>query len=439
MYLEFFGLKDAPFRITPDTDFWFPGAQRGEILDALIYALSHGEGLTKVVGEVGSGKTMLLRVLLSRLPETVDSLYLANPTLSPDEMLAALLTDLGAAPQAGATRQGMLDQLNVLLLDKHQRGRRVVVFVEEAQAMALSSLEFLRLLTNLETTRDKLLQIVLFGQPELNELLAVTGIRQLKDRITLNLQLDPLPPAAVPAYLRSRLATAGYRGPDLFNAKTTQAIARYSSGLTRRINILADKALLAAYADQTHNVSLKHVNAAANDAELVPPKTQRKMTWGWLSAGMAAGLGLITFLGWLGVGSVVRATAVDPRLTIARRVFLPESAPSAYGPTQQALDWLRHAPPHTFVIQLDTSHDAAQASASLMALEKLSVPRPLRMFPDATNGGKTWAVVSGEFSERAQAEAALAALPSALRARGPFLRTVGRIRRTLATPAQQTS
>ncbi len=443
MYLEFFGLKAAPFRITPDTDFWFPGAQRGEILDALVYALSHGEGLIKVVGEVGSGKTMLLRMLLNRLPETVDSVYLANPTLSPDEMLAALFTDLGVNPGPAVSRQAMLEQLNRLLMDKHREGRRVVVLVEEAQGMALEGLEFLRLLTNLETARDKLLQIVLFGQPELDELLVNPRIRQFKDRITLNLHLDPLPAETVPAYLHTRLAAAGYRGPDLFNAKTIKAITRFSGGLGRRINILADKTLLAAYGDQTHNLSRAHVEAAANDAELTQPNARRKLNWVWVAMGVAAGLGLMSYLAWLGLGSTATLAQAAPRLVSPRpsasvlSAPVPAMVPPAERLATETLAWLDKAAPGTLVIQLYAARDAVDAFAFVEGLATLTIPKPLRVFPAATATGTRWTVVAGKFSQLGLAEAVLANLPQALRATCPYVRSVGKIRRSLADPNQK--
>jgi MSHA biogenesis protein MshM len=431
MYQDFFGLKAAPFRITPDTDFWFPGGQRGEILDALIYALSHGEGLIKVVGEVGSGKTMLLRMLLTRLPATVDSSYLANPTLSPDEILAALLTDLGAHPAAGSSRQEMLEQLNRLLLDRHLQGRRVVVLVEEAQGLALESLEFLRLLTNLETARDKLLQIILFGQPELDELLANPRIRQFKDRITLNLRLDPLPAETVPAYLQTRLAAAGYRGPSLFNAKTVQAITRYSGGLGRRINILADKTLLAAYGDQTHNLSLAHVQAAANDAELVQPPTRRKTPWAWVAAGLAAGLGLMAYLAWLGLGKAPMPAQISARPeSPVPSASVPPPAVSTLALPRGLARVARHRndAPRAFVIKPSTTKDA-KASVLLKGLAEPAIPRSLQIFPGPS-------VVKGKSSERAPAEDALISVAQASRA-DPVVHAVGKIRRVPASPTQK--
>jgi type II secretory pathway predicted ATPase ExeA len=353
MYLHYFGLKDAPFRITPDTGFWFAGAQRGEILEALGHALAHGEGLTKIVGEVGSGKTMLLRMLMTRLPAGVDGVYLANPTLSADEMLAALLTDLGEKPKARATRQTMLDKLNRHLLEKHAQGRRVAVFVEEAQAMSLDTLEFLRLLTNLETARDKLLQIVLFGQPELDDLLSVPRMRQIKDRITLNIHLAPLPADIVPHYLRARLEVAGYRGPDLFNARVAQAIARYSGGLTRRINILADKTLLAAYGAQTHNLSVAHVEAAARDSELAPRKKRLLPDWKWITTGLAAALGLLAFTSWLGAASGIAQASVRS----GEAILAPAATPAA----QARLDPL--IKPHRSPDATKPGHAGAQTAA----------------------------------------------------------------------------
>ena len=265
MYLDYFGLNEPPFRITPNTEYWHGGGQRGELLGALLYAIDQGEGMVKVVGEVGAGKTMLCRKLAGQLPGHVDSVYLGNPTLGADDTLAAILVELGETPTEG--RQARLAQLNSVLLARHANGRRVVVFVEEAQGMSLDSLEFLRLLTNLETATDKLLQIVLFGQPELDVLLADPKIRQLKDRITVSLRLPPLAASEVGAYLRTRLAVAGYRGPDLFPPALVADLARASGGLSRRINVLADKMLLAAYAGQTHTLTRAHLAAATADAE----------------------------------------------------------------------------------------------------------------------------------------------------------------------------
>jgi MSHA biogenesis protein MshM len=272
MYYAFFGLKQPPFRITPDTDFFFEGGNRGAVLDALIYAITHGEGMVKVTGEVGSGKTMLCRV-------------------SAEEILHAIAFELQLPLPREAGRLEVMHALNEYLLAKHAEGKQVVVFVEESQSMPISTLEEIRLLSNLETRRYKLLQIVLFGQPELDANLRRPDIRQLRERITHSFSLTPLDPEAVRDYLLFRLRAAGYHGPDLFSPRVIAHMTRATGGLTRRINIVADKALLAAFADTTHNISLKHVRAAVADSEFSGARGPR-MTWlrrpGWAGAAVLA-------------------------------------------------------------------------------------------------------------------------------------------------------
>ncbi len=424
MYFDYFGLKEAPFRITPNTEYWYAGGQRGEMLAALLYAIGQGEGIIKVVGEVGSGKTMLCRKLAAQLPDSVDSVYLGNPTLAPDDMLAAILADLGIeAPASG--RQARLAQLNATLLARHEAGRRVVVFVEEAQGIALDNLEFLRLLTNLETATDKLLQIVLFGQPELDVQLADPRIRQLKDRITLNLNLSPLTEAEVAAYLRARLAVAGYRGPDLFAPALIARMTALSGGLSRRINVLADKTLLAAYAGQTHTLTLAHLDAAAGDTDIQLPAHARPTLrrWAWLSAGLAAALGLLAFVAWQAV-----SLDASPPASAAMAV-LPPAPPSAVDVAdlaRQTQRWLAAAAPNTHVIQLASAKEAAQAAVLLGSLDA-ATPQPVRVLYGLRHGAPAWMILAGEFADRDAAMAALRTQPASA-AGTPFLRTVGKMR-----------
>lgn len=426
MYFDYFGLKEAPFRITPNTEYWYAGGQRGEMLAALLYAIGQGEGIIKVVGEVGSGKTMLCRKLVGQLPNTIDSIYLGNPTLPPDDMLAAILADLGIdTPENG--RQARLAQLNASLLARHQAGRRVVVFVEEAQGIALDNLEFLRLLTNLETATDKLLQIVLFGQPELDVHLAEPSIRQLKDRITLSLNLSPLTESEIANYLRARLTVAGYRGPDLFAPALITRMTRLSGGLSRRINVLADKTLLAAYAGQTHTLTPAHLDAAAGDAEMQPitsrPGGHR---WAWLSAGLAAVLGLLAFIAW-------QALTPPPPQPL-RPAVLPVATPAARVTEQarQTQRWLAAAAPGTHVIQLAAVKEAGQAAVVMGSLSA-ATPQPVRVLHALSRGTPAWIILAGEFPDRSTAQAALNKLPAAPASMDalqvtPFLRTVGKMR-----------
>ncbi|HEY0842282.1 ExeA family protein [Methylotenera sp.] len=267
MYYPHFGLQQPPFKITPNTDFFFSGGNRGAVLDALVYAISNGEGIIKVVGEVGSGKTMLCRMLQTILPERIESIYLANPSVAPEDVLHAIAFELQLDLPKDADRLKVMQALQAHLLSRHAEGRQVVIFVEEAQGMPLATLEEIRLLSNLETKQDKLLQIVLFGQPELDENLNQEQIRQLRERITHRFNLGPLHTKDVGEYLIFRLRAAGYHGPHLFTDASIKKLSHAAKGLVRRVNILADKALLAAFADNVYQVTPKHVNAAIHDSE----------------------------------------------------------------------------------------------------------------------------------------------------------------------------
>ena len=275
MYLDHFGLNGLPFKITPVTDFFFPGANRGEILKALIYAITDSEGIIKVTGEVGSGKTMLCRMLLERLPPQMETVYLANPSLSREEMLYAIADGLGLNLE-GQRVNVIMQSLQNLLEKKTAEGKRVVVLVDEAHAMPLDTLEELRLLYNLQLGDRKLLQIVLFGQPELNDKLSQPNMRQLKDRIVHHFSMLPLSRSVVESYLLFRLRTAGYHGPNVFSPTAANLIGTASNGLMRRVNILADKSLLAAFIENTHNIEAHHVQAAIRDSELSPPSVWQK-------------------------------------------------------------------------------------------------------------------------------------------------------------------
>ncbi len=299
MYCDHFGLKRAPFKITPDTRLFFPGGERGAVLDALIYAISRGEGIIKVVGEVGSGKTMLCRMLEEELPPRIEILYLANPTIAPIHILHAIAYELKLNVTAATPQLQVLTSVQHYLIGRHGDNRQVVVFVEEAQAMPIQTLEQIRLLSNLETQTDKLLQIVLFGQPELDAMIARPEIRQLKERITCSFQLPPFQRDDIRAYINARLYSCGYRAGELFSRPAVKAIQRHSCGLLRRINILADKALLASYVDSKPQVSARHVRQAVLDSEFVTSKR-----FAWLPvAGLAV---LLAVLGGVALGAFGR-------------------------------------------------------------------------------------------------------------------------------------
>jgi type II secretory pathway predicted ATPase ExeA len=298
MYLEHFGLNEPPFRITPLTQFFFSGAHRGEILDALVYSIGETEGIIKVSGEVGSGKTMLCRILLERLPKNFEAIYLANPSLSRKEMLNAISDALGL--DIGGERIGIvMNSIQKRLEQKAQEGKRVVVLVDEAHAMPLDTLEELRLLYNMQSGDVKLLKIVLLGQPELNTKLNKPNMRQLKDCIVHHFNMQPLSRKNLEDYLMFRMHAAGYQGSNIFSREAVKRIAEVSCGSMRRINILADKSLLAAFVEDVRNIEPRHVQAAMRDCEIKPPKT--KLTHKFLISSGAAALllaGLSTWWIW---------------------------------------------------------------------------------------------------------------------------------------------
>ncbi len=266
MYEEYFGLKRPPFKITPDTSLFYDGGKRGDILGALVYAVHRGEGIIKVVGEVGSGKTMLCRMLQLKLPQSVEIIYIANPSVPAQDILFVIAHELGLSVNKDASKHEVMRLLQDYLLQRHMEDKQVVLFIEEAQGMPLDTLEEIRLLSNLETDQNKLLQIILFGQPELDDNLSKQSIRQLRERITHSFNLSPLTPQEIYKYLNFRMREVGYTGPELVGIKLAHKIELFSGGLLRRINIIADKILLSAFAEGTHNLTAKHVIAAVNDS-----------------------------------------------------------------------------------------------------------------------------------------------------------------------------
>jgi len=330
MYLEHYGLRESPFRITPHTDFFFAGGNRGATLEALIYAITHDEGIVKVSGEVGSGKTMLCRMLLEKLPSEVETVYLANPSYTRDEILHALAAELQMDLPESRPSQ-LLRALQERLLQSYAADRRVVVLIDEAHAMPGETLEEIRLLSNLESSRHKLLQIVLFGQPELDDRLAQPDLRQLKDRITHNFALEPLHRTDVGPYLMFRLRAAGYHGPDLFSSKALQTIADASEGLTRRINILADKSLLAAFADNTHLVDTPQAQAAVRDAQfsaIAQPARPAASQWRTLALGLALTVLVASGAYWAGRQSNAASPAPVEQGVTGQLSVAPSATPT---------------------------------------------------------------------------------------------------------------
>ena len=295
MYAEHFGLRELPFGITPDTSFFFgsPGSQ--EALNTLLVAARSGEGFIKITGEVGTGKTLLCRKFMATLGEGFVTAYIPNPFLEPRTLMLALADELEVAldPQGQPLDQHqLLKSLTQRLLELAGAGKQVLLCLDEAQAMPIESLEALRLLTNLETEKRKLLQIVLFGQPELNRKLELDAIRQLAQRITFHYHLGPLSRDDLDFYVAHRLRVAGFGGARLFSKGALARLYRASGGIPRLVNILAHKAMMLCYGEGRQQVTAAHVAAAARDT-----LASKRRRWPWL-----AGLGALAALGATAAG-----------------------------------------------------------------------------------------------------------------------------------------
>jgi len=300
MYRAHFGLKATPFSLTPDTAFAFSSRAQREALDTLVLAVDGGEGFIKITGEVGTGKTLLCRRFLGHVASLTGSdggsagryraAYIPNPCLSPRTLLLAIARELKIRMANVNSDTDVMDALNRALLRLAARGSRVVVCLDEAQAMPVETLEALRLLSNLETEKSKLVQVILFGQPELDRKLARNDLRQLRTRIAFHYELSALSSAETEVYLAHRLRVAGHQGSAIFPAEVARAIHVYARGVPRLLNIIAHKSLLLAYGQGSPRVTLRHARAAAKDTpQAYSPLLLARLMWPrWLRFGASA-------------------------------------------------------------------------------------------------------------------------------------------------------
>lgn len=293
MYQDYFGLTEAPFSITPDTSYFYAHGHYSEALNTLLVALRTGEGFIKVTGEVGTGKTMLCRKLLNTVEERFVTAYIPNPMLTPYGLQSAVADELGLNMSRHYGHHQLLKMITNRLLELTADGKNVVLCIDEAQAMPVETMEALRLLTNLETEKQKLLQVVLFGQPELDERLNEKNVRQLKQRITFSYKLKPIDRDGMELYLTHRLGIAGYKGGNLFEVKAMRSLFKASRGIPRLINILSHKSMMSAYGEGTKYVDNKNMRAAIKDTEDAQLRSSDKKKPGWvaiLSAVLVASL-----------------------------------------------------------------------------------------------------------------------------------------------------
>lgn len=454
MYLNHFGLERPPFKITPDTSLFYEGGNRGAALEAVKYAILQGEGIIKVVGEVGSGKTMLCRMLEIKLPDYVEIVYLANPSLSPEKILHVIAMEMKLPVDQSDDKARVMQQLQEYLLDRHAKGRQVVVFIEEAQGMPLETLEEIRLLSNLETDQFKMLQIVLFGQPELDENLAQRQIRQLRERITHHLSLDIFDKKDIQSYLNFRLRAAGYKDADLFNARLAGKIAQYSKGLTRRINILADKTLLAAYADNSHQIKAKHIKMAAKDSQYGASGLPS-----WLKLVSAAMLMVILVsIGWFGRGIDDFSPAVNQSNVENDKNAATIRNNSTFSGENEDKQLLLSEPSHDLFRQslmaaseVGEGKNDSHYSIQLMMFEKdsnrivkqylnelkqLNLIEKAYIYPSVVNHKKVLHLAYGQYENYTLAEQAVEKLPESLKKARPFIRSIESIKKEIAEQRQ---
>jgi general secretion pathway protein A len=289
VYTEFFGLNEKPFAITPDPRYLYMSARHTDALAHLLYGISESGGFIQLTGEVGTGKTTLIRSVLEQLPAKADIALILSPQLTTVEFLATIIQELHCPPPAERTVKAYIDVLNAHLMQAHADGRRVVLIVDEAQTLSPELLEQVRLLTNLETSKQKLLQIILIGQPELRELLDRPEMRQIAQRITGRYHLEPLSKEDTRAYVGHRLRVAGAQS-GIFTKRAVDTLYRHSRGIPRLINVIADRALLAAYTKDQRGVDVRLVSAAAAEVFGI----RRRTPW-WPIATTTAGVAAVIF------------------------------------------------------------------------------------------------------------------------------------------------
>jgi len=298
MYEKHFALTERPFSIAPDPRFLYMSHQHREALAHLLYGVGEGGGFVQLTGEVGTGKTTVCRCLLEQLPEHVDVALILNPSVTALELLASVCDELRIRYNSGANSiKSLTDALNAHLLQAHAKGRRTVLIIDEAQNLGAEALEEVRLLTNLETTRQKLLQIILIGQPELRSLLARDDLRQLSQRITARYHLEPIQPAETAAYIRHRLQVCGASEP-IFSEAAIEVVHKLSSGVPRLINVICDRAMLGGFVEGKRRIDVSIVEKAAREVlPLEGLEATRWRGWPWLAGGMlTAAIGLLVYL-----------------------------------------------------------------------------------------------------------------------------------------------
>ncbi|MCG8488706.1 MAG: AAA family ATPase [Chromatiales bacterium] len=343
MFQDYFGIAEDPFAITPDPKYLFLSERHRNGFAHLLYGVTQGGGFVQLTGEVGTGKTLLCRKLLAQLPRAVDVAFVFNPRLSPLELVATICDELRVLYPLGCSSiKEIVDFLNAYLLESHAQGRRTVVIIDEAQNLSFESLEQIRLLTNLETSSEKLLQIILVGQPELRSLLNRPELRQLAQRVTARYHLTPLSRTETRAYILHRLKVAGLERP-LFTEGAIRRVYKLSGGIPRLINILCSRGMLAAYGKRQGQVSRSMLSQVASELRGEEGLAPRFSSWGWMLAGVSATLLVLALLPQVDLFQLVAEPRHEAPLVEEQQKQQAKQQPQRQQPTQQ-LDEVTNQP-----------------------------------------------------------------------------------------------
>lgn len=354
MYTEYFGLKDNPFSIVPDPRFLYMSEGHREALAHLVYGINNDSGFILLTGEVGTGKTLVCRCLLEQIPDNCETAFILNPKVTVTELLATICDEFGIDyPKDTESVKVFVAKISDYLLQIHERGRRAILIIEEAQNLSVDVLEQIRLLTNLETSRQKLLQIIMVGQPELLDLLARPALRQLSQRITARYHLGPLSKKEIPTYVRHRLSVAGLVRGELFPSSTMDILFRLTGGVPRLINLICDRALLGAFVQGKEKVDRKTLSTAAR--EVSGKKSNRPMgrrtMLPWIAGGCLILL-LAAIVAGYNLHYRIKAPLSPSPETPSSRPATTNSAPGSANPTTAK------TPDHTLVGTRDRAYEA---------------------------------------------------------------------------------
>ena len=430
MYEEYYGFTEKPFSLTPDPKYLFKGASHANALELLQYAVRRREGFVVITGDIGTGKTTLCRAVLEQLDRKTFTALILNPFLSEEDLLRLILQDFGVVSRdemkrgrlAGVSKQDLIDTLNTFLLSLQPLGASALLIIDEAQNLPLQVLEQIRILSNLETDKEKLLQIVLVGQPNLKAMLRTLELRQLEQRVSIKYELMPLSQEETGAYVMHRLAIAGGGAVVTFAPPALARLHRCTAGIPRLINLVCDRALLAAYSAKTNRVQPAHVLHAAETLDIEVPRSAFLKWVRQRAAPFAAGLGFAALLG-IGAAAAWQPRALAQALTRPAVASVPTTMHSTLASVQAAKPAAKPAaepfmvkpiaiplaPTTTYSVLVASFRMPSEADTLATELRNLGYPASIAR-AQAPSSGLWHQVLAGPFSDLGSARQGVARL-----------------------------